>query len=100
MKLLLIILGVAVIVLNLLLWYSKKQAGITKADHSANDKFRLDSPLTVSKEFSDRPDLAQLKELASAELGISIEELENMPIEEIEELAIEKGLIRPSDKTS
>jgi hypothetical protein len=100
MKLLLLILGVAVIVLNLFLWYSKKQAGKTKADHSANHKSKLDAPHTGSKEFSNRPDLAQLKESAAAELGISIEELERMPVDEIEELAAEKGLIRLSDKTS
>jgi len=97
MKLLLLVLGVAVIVLNLFLWYSKKQTGKTKEDHSANRKPKLDAPQTGSGEFSDRPDLAQLKESAAVELGISIEELESMPVEEVEKLAVEKGLIRTPD---
>jgi hypothetical protein len=83
MKLILLILGVAAIALNLILWYCKKKTGETKTDASQ----------TNSNEFLNSPDVEPLKQSAAAELGISIEQLERMPVEEIEELATEKGLI-------
>ena len=100
MKLLLLLLGVAVIVLNLFLWHSKRQTAKTKAAQSSKHKNKLDDAHTRSEEFTDRSDLAALKQSAASELCISIEELERMPLEEIEELAVEKGLIDLSEKTS
>ena len=83
MKLILLILGVAVIALNLFLWYSKRQAGKTKADGIA----------ARSIELLNDPEVAPLKQSAAAELGLSIEQLDRLSVEEIEELASERGLI-------
>ncbi len=93
MKLILLILGVAAIALNLFLWYSKKMTGKTKANKSSSHKDKLDASQANSNEFLNSPDVEPLKQSAAAELGISIEQLERMPVEEIEELATEKGLI-------
>jgi len=93
MKLILLILGVAVIALNLFLWYSKKLAGKTKADESPDHKNKSDVSDARSIEFLDSPEADPLKQSAAAELGISIEQLDRLSAEEIEELAIEKGLI-------
>ena len=93
MKLILLILGVAAIALNLILWYCKKKTGKTKAKESSSHKNKLDASQAISNEFLNSPEVAPLKQSAAAELGISIEQLERMPVEEIEELATEKGLI-------
>ena len=93
MKLILLILGVAAIALNLLLWYSKKRAGKTKADESSSHKDKSDGSDVRSIEFLNSPEVAPLKQSAAAELGIPIEQLDGMSVEEIEELATEKGLI-------
>jgi hypothetical protein len=83
MKLILLILGVAVIALNVFLWYSKRQTGKNKSDGSD----------ARSIEFLNSPEAEPLKQSAAAELGISIEQLDRLSVEEIEELATEKGLI-------
>ena len=93
MKLILLILGVAAIALNLLLWYSKKKAGKTKADESSSHKDKFDASQASSNEFLNSPEVAPLKQSAAAELGIPTEQLDRMSVEEIEELATEKGLI-------
>jgi hypothetical protein len=95
MKLLLLILGVAVLVLNLFLWYSKKQAGKTKADESSSHKDRAGGSAARSTEFPNIPEIEPLKQSAAAELGISIEQLDRLSVEEIEKIAAEKGLIKP-----
>ena len=93
MKLILLILGVVVVALNLFLWYSKRQARKTKADQPSSHKSKADGSNTRSTEFLDTPEAAPLKQSAAAELGISIKQLDRMSVEEIEELAAEKGLI-------
>ena len=93
MKLILLILGVAVVALNLFLWYSKRPARKTKADKSSGHKDKADRSDARSIEFLDKPEAAPLKQSAAAELGISIEQLDRLSVEEIEELAAEKGLI-------
>ncbi|MGD9081457.1 MAG: hypothetical protein PVG96_19070 [Desulfobacterales bacterium] len=93
MKLILLLLGVAIVALNLILWYSKKLARKTKADESSSHNGKADGSTTPSIEFLDNPEAAPLKQSAAAELGISIEELDRMSVEEIEKLAAEKGLI-------
>ena len=93
MKIILLILGVVIVALNLILWYSKKLARKTKADESSGHNGKADGSNTRSIEFLDNPEVAPLKESAAAELGISIEQLDRMSVEEIEELAAEKGLI-------
>lgn len=93
MKLLLLILGVVVVLLNLFLWYSKKLTGKTKEDELSNPKDKSDSLDDRSMESLTNSEVAPLKQSAAAELGITIEELDCLSVEEIEELAMEKGLI-------
>ena len=93
MKLILLILGVVVIALNLFLWYSKRQARKTKADESSRHKGKAVGSDGRSIKSLDNPEAAPLKQSAAAELGISIDQLDRLSVEEIEELAAEKGLI-------
>jgi hypothetical protein len=96
MKLLLLLLGVVVVALNLLLWYSKKKAGKTKADESSSHKDKANISAARSIEFLNNPEVEPLKQSAAAELGISIEQLDRLSVEEIEKIAAEKGLIKPN----
>jgi hypothetical protein len=93
MKLLLLILGVVVVALNLLLWYSKRRGGKTKAEAPANQKDKIAPPFANSNDFLNSSKAKPLKQSAAAELGISIEQLDRMPVEEIKQLAAKKGLI-------
>lgn len=93
MKLILLILGAAIVVLNLFLWYSKRLARKTKTEEPSSQKCKTDGSSTPSIEFLDNPEVAPLKQSAAVELGISIEQLDRMSVEEIEDLATEKGLI-------
>jgi len=93
MKLILLILGVVAVALNLFLWYSKRLARKTKADESSHHKGKADGSNARSIKSVDNPEVAPLKQSAAAELGISIEQLDRLSVEEIEELAARKGLI-------
>jgi hypothetical protein len=93
MKILLLILGVVVVVLNLLLWYSKKQARKAKADKSAGPEVRSGSQDARAMESLKNPEVGPLKQSAAAELGITIEQLDRLSVEEIEALANERGLL-------
>jgi hypothetical protein len=93
MKTLLLIFGIVVVALNLLLWYSKRRAGKTKAEAPANQKDKLDPPFANSNDFLNSSKAKPLKQSAAAELGISVEQLDRMPVEEIKQLAAKKGLI-------
>jgi FtsZ-interacting cell division protein ZipA len=93
MKLILIILGVVAVVLNAILWYAKKRAGKTVNAKASAREEKLDRSDTRPREIEGPPDISQLKESAAVELGIAVEELDRMSIDEIVELAEEKGLI-------
>ena len=93
MKILLLILGVVVVALNLLLWYTKRKGRKKAADEPANHKDTFDAPLANSNEFLNSPEVKPLKQSAASELGISIEQLDRMSVKEIEQLATKKGLI-------
>jgi hypothetical protein len=93
MKLLLLILGVVVVALNLLLWYSKRKAAKTKTDEPTHHKDQLDAAHAKSSEFLNNSKAKPLKQSAAAELGISVEQLDRMSVKEIEQLATKKGLI-------
>jgi len=93
MKLLLLILGVVVVALNLLLWYSKRKGGKTKTDEPANHKVQLDVAVADSSKFLSSSKAKPLKQSAAAELGISVEQLDRMSLKEIRQLATKKGLI-------
>ena len=93
MKLILLILGVAIVALNLFLWYSKRSVRKTKTDKSSGQKDKADRSDAGSVELLTNPEAAPLKQSAAAELGISIEQLNRLSVEEIEDLAAKKGLI-------
>lgn len=93
MKLILLVLGAAVIALNVFLWYSKRQAGKAKTYESPDHKNKSDGSDARSIEFLNSPEAEPLKQSAAAELVISIEQLDRLSVEEIEDLATEKGLI-------
>ena len=93
MKILLLTLGVVVVALNLWLWYSKRKGGKTEADEPGNQKDKLDAPFANSNDFLNSSKAKPLKQSAAAELGISVEQLDRMPVEEIKQLAQKKGLI-------
>ena len=73
--------------------YSKRLARKTKADESSRHKGKADGSNARSIKSVDNPEVAPLKQSAAVELGISIEQLDRLSAEEIEELAMEKGLI-------
>jgi hypothetical protein len=93
MKLILLVLGAAVIALNVFLWYSKRQTGKAKTYESPDHKNKSDGSDARSIELLNSPEAEPLKQSAAAELGISIEQLDRLSVEEIEELASERGLI-------
>jgi hypothetical protein len=93
MKLILLILGVVAVALNLFLWYSKRLARKTKSNESSRHKGKADGSDARSIKSLDNPEVASLKQSAAAELGISIEQLDRLSVEEIEELAARKDLI-------
>ena len=93
MKILLLTLGVVVVALNLWRWYSKRKGGKTEADEPGNQKDKLDAPFANSNDFLNSSKAKPLKQSAAAELGITVEKLDRMPVEEIKQLAEKKGLI-------
>lgn len=93
MKILLLTLGVVVVALNLWLWHSKRKDGKTEADEPGNQKDKLDAPFANSNDFLNSSKAKPLKQSAAAELGITVEQLDRMPVEEIKQLAEKKGLI-------
>ena len=93
MKLFLLILGIVVVALNILLWYSKKHSGAEK-DKKRSDKVKeSDSSEIKPDELLSGPEGDKLKEAAAAELGIPVEQLNRMSADEIELLAAEKNII-------
>jgi hypothetical protein len=62
MKLLLLILGIAVVALNLFLWYSKRLTGKTKADESSSRKDKSDNRDARPIEFLNNPEVEPLKQ--------------------------------------
>ena len=90
---LLLILGVVVVALNLLLWYAKRRSAKTKADEPTHDQDTFDVPFANSNEFLNSSKAKPLKQSAASELGISVEQLDRMSANDIEQLAAKKGLI-------
>lgn len=93
MKLFLFLLGIVVVALNVFLWYSKKKRGAAGNDKSPNNQNKSVSSKTDSADFLNTPEADELKQAAAAELGIPLEKLNRMSVEEIAHLAAEKGLI-------
>jgi hypothetical protein len=93
MKLFLVILGVVVVALNVFLWYWKKRSSAAGKGKSPNNIMKSDASKTDSADFLNTPAADKLKQAAAAELGIPVEKLNRMSVEEIAHLAAEKGLI-------
>ncbi|MGD9086644.1 MAG: hypothetical protein PVJ41_16820 [Desulfobacterales bacterium] len=93
MKLFLLILGIVVLALNVFLWYWKKRSGAADNRKSPNNQKKSNASKTDSADFLNTPAADELKQAAAAELGIPVEKLNRMSVEEIAHLAAEKGLI-------
>jgi len=82
------ILAVAAVVTNLFyIWYAKRKRVKKKADESSNPNVGL------SQEFINSAEGKTLKQAAADEMGIAVEELDRMSVEEITQLAKKKELI-------
>ena len=73
--------------------FPAKKGGKTEADEPGNQKDKLDAPFANSNDFLNSSKANPLKQSAAAELGITVEKLDRMPVEEIKQLAQKKGLI-------
>jgi FtsZ-interacting cell division protein ZipA len=93
MNILLLILGVVAVALGLFIWDSRKKGRKKEAGKSTNDKDKSDRPNSQSSELLNSPEANRLKQSAAAELGISVEQLEHMSVEEIRQMATDRGLI-------
>jgi hypothetical protein len=93
MKLSLIVLGMVVVSLNVFLWYWKKYSGAAGSGKSPSNEKKSGDSRTDSTDFSNTMEADELKQAAAAELGIPVEKLNRMSVEEIAHLAAEKGLI-------
>ena len=93
MKLFLLILGIVVVALNVLLWYLKKRSSASENDQSPADRKKSKASKTELTDFINSPEADQLKQAAADELGIPLEKLNRMSVEEIAHLAAEKGLV-------
>lgn len=93
MKLFLLILGIVVVALNGLLWYSKKHSGGAANGKSPNTEKKSNASKSDSVDFLNTPEADELKQAAATELGIPLEKLSRMSVEEIANLAAEKGLM-------
>ena len=87
MKLFLLILGIVVVALNAVLWYSKKHSGAAGKGKSSK------ASKSDAADFLNTPEADDLKQAAATELGIPVEKLNRMSVEEIAHLAAEKGLM-------
>jgi hypothetical protein len=94
MKVFLLILGIAVVALNVFLWYAKKQRNAASIANSPDKLEKSAHSETNSIDFLDSPAADELKQAAADELEIPVEQLNRMSAEEIVRLATEKGLIK------
>jgi hypothetical protein len=82
------ILAVAAVAANLFsIWYAKKKRNKNKADRSSNLNDTNTPGLLKSAEANT------LKQSAAEELSVTVEDLDRMSVEEITQLAKNKGLI-------
>ncbi len=93
MKLFLLILGIVVVALNVLLWYSKKHSGAAAKAKSPDTENKSNASKSDAVDFLNTPEADELKQAAAAELGVPVEKLNCMSVEEIAHLAAEKGLM-------
>jgi hypothetical protein len=85
------ILGFAALAANIfLIWYVKRNARAAKPSKPSEYKSGYQAAL---KDFLESDDGMQLKKSAAAELNVTVEELNRMPVEKITQLAKEMELI-------
>jgi hypothetical protein len=85
-----LILAIAAVAANIaLIWYSKKY-NKAKTDETSNPE---NGSAAISQGYLNTPEVRQLRKSAAAELGLSIEELDRMPVKEIKQLAKVQKLI-------
>jgi len=84
LKFILILGAVAVVANVLFIWYAKRRRQNTKTDKSAT---HTEGPRVDSHEFLSSEEGKILKQSAAAELGVSVEELDRLSVEEITDLA-------------
>ena len=84
LKFILILGAVAVAANVLFIWYAKRKSHNTKTDKSAT---LTEGPRVDSHEFLSSEEGKILKQSAAAELGVSVEELDHLSVEEITDLA-------------
>jgi hypothetical protein len=90
---LILILGAAAVAVGLFLWDSRKRGAKPGNEKPTKPKGKSDRPKSGSKDLLDNPEVRRLKQAAAAELGIPVEQLDRMSIEEIVQMATERGLI-------
>lgn len=93
MKILLLILGIVAVALGLFVWDSRKKGRKSESGKSTKDKDKSDHLNSQSSELYNSPEAKRLLQSAAAELGISVEQLEHMSVEEIRQMATDRGLI-------
>jgi FtsZ-interacting cell division protein ZipA len=93
MKTLLLIFGAAAIAVGLFLWDSRKRGGKIETGKSTKSEGKPDHPRSKSNEWRNNPEVKRLKQSAAAELGIPVEQLDRMSVEEIIQMATDRGLI-------
>jgi FtsZ-interacting cell division protein ZipA len=93
MKILLLILGAVAVALGLFLWDSRKKGSKTETGKSKNHNDKSGRPNSQSSELFKSPEAKRLKQSAATELGISVEQLERMSLEEIVKMATDRELI-------
>jgi hypothetical protein len=93
MKILLLILGVVAVAFGLFILDSRKKDRKTEAAKSKNHKDKSDRRNFRASELLDSPEAKQLKQSAATELGVSLEQLDRMSVEEIRQMATDRGLI-------
>jgi hypothetical protein len=85
-----IILAIAAVAANIvLIWYAKK-CHKAKIDETSTPE---NGSNAFSQGYLNTPEVRRLKKSATAELGLSIEKLDRMPVKEIKQLAREQKLI-------
>ena len=92
MKIALILAVAAVAANSFLIWYYKRKFHNADTHEPSNKNEGSDA---FSPGYLNTPEVRRLRQSAAAELGISVEELDSMSVDEITQLANEKEVTNP-----
>ena len=92
MKIALILAVAAVAANSFLIWYLKRKFHNADTDEPSN---KNEGSNAFSPGYLNTPEVKRLRQSAAAELGISVEELDSMSVDEITQLANEKEVTNP-----